>query len=198
MSEDRSNIEKEASSEILRRLDLREINEKIMRFLQPGPRDRLWVREGFSVYRTINNLNGPLIELGGPTDEGYKQVDLSKLDKRLFVSNLLPGFPYYDTKTGEFLGYRGKIDFQADATAIPIKNEGCGALFVSCLPVEIRKKILSEAYRVLEKGGLLIWQGGIDKDIEIAEKLGFEVMEYLKQYDRDSKLYFWDVIFQKK
>jgi len=166
--------------------------------LRGYPEDKHWVREGFSVIETIRNLNGPLVELAGPTDTGYALVDLDKLDKRLFVSNLFPGPPRYDDETGKFLGYIGSVDFQADAMAIPIKNEGCGALFVSFLPFELGEKIFSEAYRVLQKGGLLIWQGGYNPNMKSAKELGFEVMEYLKRYDKDSGFYFWNVVFQKK
>jgi hypothetical protein len=36
--------------------------------------------------------------------------------------------------------------------------------------------VLREAYRVLEPGGLLVWQGPFDADARTAAALGFEVL----------------------
>lgn len=167
---------------------------------EAGTQDVQWEREGFSVTESIKQLSGPLIEIAGPTEEGYDLVDFSKLgnDKKLFISNLSPGCPLYDQMTGEFLGYAGKLDFQADATKMPIKNEGCGALFASCVPTQIREKTLAEAHRVLQEGGLFVWQGALDNDIEIAKKSGFEVMKYSRHVFNDYGMHNVNVILRKQ
>jgi hypothetical protein len=159
--------------------------------------DGRWTKEGFSIEDEIRDRQGPLIEIAGPTDYGFELVDLSKLDKKVFVSNISPGCPLYDDVTGEFLCYTGQVDFQADAQNLPFRESGIGILFASCLPKEIRNRTIQEAKRVLEDGGLLVWQGGTDEDIESAKKIGLEPVEYSKHLNQATQTYSWNVIFKK-
>lgn len=82
--------------------------------------------------------------MAGPTDPGLDLADLSKIDKKMYVSNIEPGLPLW-SREGEHLGYIGKVDFQADATNLPLKTDSIGALFVSAMYRDIREKFLLEA-----------------------------------------------------
>lgn len=136
--------------------------------------DERWTTKGFSIKDEIRNRQGPLIEIAGPTDHGFELVDIYALEKRVLQSNISPGCPLYDELTGEFLCYTGQVDFQADTQNLPLGDGKVGVLFASYLPKEIRDRTIQEAKRVLEDGGLLVWQGGTTEDIEIAEKAGLK------------------------
>lgn len=50
--------------------------------------------------------------------------------------------------------------------------------------IELRKKAIQSAARVLKRDGLLIWFGGFEEDIESAKNAGFEVAYYQEKiYD---------------
>jgi len=154
-----------------------------------------WVKEDFSLIDEIKKLKKPLIEVGGPTTQGFDLVDFEKLDKKIFISNIAPGCPYYSG--GELLGYIGKVDFRADAEHLPFKDKALGGLFASCLSAQIREMTIKEAKRVLDEGGIFVWQGGVDEDVKLAKSLGFEAMEYSRSYNEDGEYWVWNVIFQK-
>jgi hypothetical protein len=87
--------------------------------------------EGFDIVEKLKLVNGPFVEVAGPTDGGYKLVDIQNLGKKVITSNQWAN---------------GKIDFQASSTELPIKDNKVGALFVSCLggmqkddPEELKK-----------------------------------------------------------
>lgn len=158
--------------------------------------------EGFDIYEKLKQVRGPFIEVAGPTEGGYRLVDVQQLGKKVYVSNRSTSWA------------RGKLDFEASATDIPAKSESIGALFVSCLGgrqkddpeelIKLEKKIdklgwlsdkeleeyrklsheskrrlrntaLQEAFRVLEDKGVLIWQGGAKEDYEKALEMGFKI-----------------------
>jgi len=56
--------------------------------------------ERFSVRKTVKALKGPFIEVGGPTEGGFELINPGKLSRKVFVSNLFPGCPYYDRRSG--------------------------------------------------------------------------------------------------
>jgi len=170
---------------------------------------------GFSVEKKLKELEGPFVEVAGPTTEGYELVNLNKLDKKLFVSNLRDS------------PWRGKIDFRSDVRKLPIIDNSVSALFVSNLGgpqfdspeefkqlrnkffsekrdlidkkeikkfiklsnIEFRKlknEAIKEAFRIVEDKGLLIWQGGDKEDIIYAEHLGFVKKVIQNTLDRSS------------
>ncbi len=159
--------------------------------------DSFGAKEDFSLEEEIKRRHGPLIEVGGPTKGGFELVDYSNLVDKIFISNVYPGCPLYDSQTGKLLEYVGKIDFQADARSLPFGDSSIGGLFASYLPDEIREKVIYEAKRVLETGGLLIWQGGTEKDLKMAKKIGFTLMIYSKHFHECDNTYTWNVIWQK-
>lgn len=90
----------------------------------------------------------------------------------------------------------GRVDFRADATALSIASGKIGVLFVSCLPIEAREQFVKESKRVLEIGGILIYQGIRTEDIETAENAGFRLVEYRKQ-KREKGQIIYDAVFKK-
>lgn len=169
----------------------------------PLDRDR-YTQQGFNAPQSIKEVKGPLVEIAGPTQGGYRLVDTNDLNKKLFVSNKKLGCPLFNPNTGERAGYIGSsVDFRADATKLPFKAGSVGAVFVSCLGplfddpqaipvVALRKSAIEEAGRVLEPNGFLVWQGGSRQDILNAEQQGFKIVEYTRS-DTNS----YNIIFQK-
>ncbi|MDO8561126.1 MAG: hypothetical protein Q7R91_02840 [bacterium] len=99
-------------------------------------------REGFHPVEEIKRVEGPTIEVAGPTDEGFFFHDIrknitrpGKLDlfkeREVFVSNLYPGRSEF--AMGKFNRFVGMADFIADARELPIKEGRVAALFCSCL-----------------------------------------------------------------
>jgi hypothetical protein len=84
-----------------------------------------------------------------------------------------------------------------------------GAVFSSCIGSinveglqqdDIREKTIKESYRVLEQGGLLIWQGGNEEDFTSANKCGFRLLQCKitkGKYASGEKAIIYDFIFEK-
>lgn len=51
---------------------------------------------GFNLENALENVPGPIVEFGGPTPEGFKQINTSHFQDRFFTSNLYPGLPRFD------------------------------------------------------------------------------------------------------
>lgn len=95
-----------------------------------------WRKEGFDVEEKLNKVNGQIIEVAGPTPDGYDLVNFEKLRKPLYTSNVFPGRPYFRENREDgstTINYTGKVNFIADATKLPFKNGSIGAVFISCL-----------------------------------------------------------------
>ena len=153
-----------------------------------------WKEENFDLELEINRTPGPIVEVAGPTEGENLLIDFNKVAKNIYVSNLSSSRDIVDSETGEFLGCIGKIDFRADATALPIASGKTGVLFASCLPIGAREEFIKESKRVLETGGILIYQGIRTEDIEAAENAGFRLVEYRKQ-EKGQIIY--DAVFKK-
>ena len=170
-------------------------------------------KEGFDVRKKLKELKGPLIEIAGPTLGGYKIVDFNLVKDRIHVSNIYPGAPVFDGETGDFVGYYGKVNFQADAKRLPFGDERLGAIFISCLgkinkeglpsdikfeetsesKEELRKKVFEESWRILEFGGILVFQGVTEQDLDKAEEIGFQLAQKIRVGDDMS----FSAIFEK-
>lgn len=160
-----------------------------------------WKDPNFDATKELKKMPGILLEVGGPTFGGYQILDTKKLEedlhKKIFVTNLYPGQPVYgDTEDRKPINVQGTVDFRADATNLALDDAKVSALFASSLPDDIREQTLVEAKRVLEPGGLLIWQHAHPKNLEDAQKLGYKLKQYLKTdyYNRSVIL---DLILQK-
>ncbi len=159
---------------------------------------------GFDILEQLRTRKGSFVELGGPTERGYELVDINKLDRKLHVTNIDPrGCPIYDPYNPaiknpiRFL----PIDFQADATNLKFADNSISALFASCLNNDIRTRAIAEIARVLEEGGLLIWQvGGKDDILDAVFREGLVVKESHRSvgwYPDGSPSISYNVIFQK-
>lgn len=155
-----------------------------------------WEEEDFDLELAIDQAPGPIVEVAGPTEGETLLIDFNKVAKNIYVSNLAPSRDIFDLETREFLGRVGRIDFRADATALPIASGKTGVLFASCLPVDAREEFIKESKRVLETGGILIYQGIRTEDIEAAKIAGFRLVEYRKQGKGKSQI-IYDAVFKK-
>jgi len=92
-------------------------------------------REGFNAVEELKKRRGAVIEVAGPTEQGFffydmkdndgnmRKVDLFKETRRRpGVSNLYPGVPNF--MQGKFSHFFGKVDFIADATNLPVREGG--------------------------------------------------------------------------
>jgi len=175
---------------------------------------REWRQENFDIYTTLNSRKGPFIEIAGPTPDNYRMVDMQRLDKKVYSSNKYKGLPLFSGQTGEFIGYSHPVDFQADAQNLPMQDGSVGAIFCSCLSTlflqegktteqatqetkELHEKAIQESYRVLEKEGLLIWEGGTQNDIEYGRHIGFKIVSHASEGDTYGTERH-DIIFIKK
>jgi len=55
-----------------------------------------WKQEHLNVYETLAATHGPFVEIGGPTTEGFEQVDIKALDGKFFTSNIESDIPEFD------------------------------------------------------------------------------------------------------
>lgn len=161
---------------------------------------RKWFKKNFLLIEEVKRIKGFFVEVGGPTKDGFDLIDYKDIRKRIFISNITKGVSEYDTKTGEFLGYFGKIDFLIDGRHLPFKDNSIGIIFASYLPHNMRMSIWAEIFRVMRNNGLLIWQGYIEK--EKIEKLmndyKIEIVAYSSIYRKEIKKYFRNNIIFKK
>lgn len=154
----------------------------------------------FDLEEAIRKALGPLLEVGGPTDYEYYQTDIDNSGRKMHVSNIYPGQPLYDLSSDnkDPIGYKGKVDLQADATNLAIRDNSLGVLFASCLPIPIRQGLLEEASRVLRPGGLFIVPGFKDEEIDAAKKMGFELKEEIRYTEHRFNTHRNDVVFEKR
>lgn len=153
-----------------------------------------WKADNFDLLKEINSTKGPIVEIGGPTDNTL--LDFNGLNKKLHVSNITRGLPIYDTHTGELVKYLSKVDFQADATALPLRDNSVGALTSAYLPHYLADRFFDQSAKALEPGGLLLFQGGRKRDFFEAIKYGFRPVQYRSERDISNNEQ-WDIIFKK-
>jgi hypothetical protein len=83
--------------------------------------------------------------------------------------------------TTKFIAPEDKLDFLADAEALPLQDATVGALYANALPPELEAKfIASEAPRVLEPGGVLILGRAKETTPEAASSRYFDTVEVRK------------------
>lgn len=150
------------------------------------------VLEDVDIEKEIEN-SGFILEVGGPTLSGYGILDCSKIDRKLWVSNIEHGLPFYSDQPGVLLGHVGRVDFQADAINLPVKSESIGTLFTSCLPGYLIKNLFNEARRVLKEKGFFVCQGLYEDELFCAVDYGFKIIK-TAMYPEDV----YAAVFQKK
>lgn len=140
---------------------------------------RFWKKEGFNFYDSVKYKDGSFIEIAGPTPDGYNLVDISKLDRKLFTSNLEEELPLF---TGGFINPGEKpgriksgikVDFVAKGEEMPLGDQSTGAVFLSNCPGS--PLIYQEVYRILKDDGLFIAQGMGKSDLVQLMMIGFTV-----------------------
>lgn len=127
-----------------------------------------WKEDAFDLDAALQSVSGPIIEIGGPTFQGYRIVDLNKLRTA--------GKDVYVTDVRETRG----IDAQVDGQQMPFANNSIGALFDSALPIEGFDKdvYFREVGRVLENNGLYVTRSTWKGDYERAIGNGLKLRQY--------------------
>jgi len=158
-------------------------------------------KEMVSLVEALKRIAGPIIEIGGPTlpdkfhPHSYRLIKLNEIPKRLWTVNidLFHENEEWDQDAGVWrLVKYPSPDIQADGMMLPLGKESVGAVFASALPDPIRNSVLREVHRILEPGGLVIWQYGIPRDIKKARQVGL-----IKIGGMDSPSGSHDYVFKK-
>jgi hypothetical protein len=115
----------------------------------------------------VDETRGPIIEVGGPTED-YSPVTrpsiiAERLERPLFISNI---------------ARIGAISLQADGTGLPFRDASIGIMFASCLPQDVRNDFYVESHRTLEDGGILAYKNARDLDMAHVLSLGFKMVAY--------------------
>lgn len=147
----------------------------------------------FDLTKSLTTLSKPIVEVGGPTNNGFYRESVYADRSKLLISNITPGQPIQEfnpeSNAMEVVRYEGEVDRQFDATDMPFDDDSIGALYANSFPVELNPLLIKEAHRVLIKdNGLLILEGLHDDALEYANSLGFELVEELQaKPDTDEK-----------
>lgn len=127
----------------------------------------------------ISSTHGPTVEIGGPTEGGYHMgKDTTWHPVPDYITNVSPERP---TLYGQDIGSQD-INLILEADKMPFAAASVGVVFASNLPREVRMPMFQEVCRVLEDGGYLVYQGGLEEDIKKAGELGFTVEKYYRKY----------------
>jgi len=129
---------------------------------EPG----LWRDPDFDLSDVLESCIQPFIEVGGPTPKGYQLIARPIL-RQLLVSNIKP-----EAVGTSWWRKTPKLDFIADAHALPFAANSIGAVFTSAFgdgpfitdesgeDIGYRAPMIDEAARVLCPNGLLVIQHG--------------------------------------
>ena len=141
----------------------------------------------FDLLEELKKKRGTVIEIGGPTPDGYRlspnvvvdMVDVEDGARVMYIIDRRLGKQIVDESTGE-IGHMGVHDFIADGTQLPIDSKTLSGVFVSCLPLtgNLRERVIIEANRVLKNDGILVLQGGTKEDLDFAKCLGLKLKKY--------------------
>lgn len=147
----------------------------------------VWQKQGFELEESLARLKGPMIEIAGPTIQGYQLIP-EKFLGQMLVSNAIEK-PFRDPNIGpsrygivNALRPKARLDFVANGLSLPFRKTSVGAVFVSAFPdspminegksTKARSVLLKQIAPVVEKSGLLVWQNGHAEDARNAEDLG--------------------------
>lgn len=128
-----------------------------------------------NIQKIIYSLEGDFIEIAGPTPGGYELLEDLRIkipDKVTITntSNPVILFPYGDNPETHY------VDEVLDVNDLADKYKNLGLIMVSSLPKQLRSTLLHNSYSSLRPGGLLIIQGEIESDREIAKSIGFSAL----------------------
>lgn len=140
-----------------------------------------WSEDQFDVADALKTIRGPIVEVGGPTPDGFRMIHkrmIAESGKQYLTTNVTDGLYQPVGENPTKVAKMQSVDIVADIKHLPFADRSMGAVFASCLPMDIRADAMLEARRVLEDGGLLVWQGTFSDDFEVARRVGFEVVAY--------------------
>jgi hypothetical protein len=162
--------------------------------------DGEWTEPGFRYLAEILH-SGKKIEIGGPTDEGYRFSNEAVIhmpeDLQL---NIKPGVPNYDSYTGEFRGFVGsdQVDAIAEGQHLPLRNESVGTVMFSELPIDVIPGVIKESARVLKNNGFIMAQAIDEREYRLLVDSGFKLKKSYKQEVLPLSSDVWNVIVQKE
>lgn len=141
----------------------------------------------------LDNIKGPVVEIGGPTPEGFTLLGALalRLPSKPVVTNIenpVTLNPFGDNPTTY------EVDDVVDVRNMKYGDGSVGMILACALPYRLHKSLIAEAARVLESGGLLLIEQAVTADgLEYAQDHGFDVL-YQEQIDPKP---YYNIIFQK-
>ncbi|MCA9337497.1 hypothetical protein KC951_02200 [Candidatus Saccharibacteria bacterium] len=145
-----------------------------------------WREKGFDIQKTINGLQGEILEIGGPTPDGYFFLDEVNFTRKAIIANL-------EEKPWEAEEYNQKyaryVDKIIDVRELPYADGTLGMIFFSGLTVysdDIKVSsqkqadgLLHKAYSELEAVGLGILKPA-DAEVSLRVMAGLEAYRSLE------------------
>lgn len=165
--------------------------------------DKTTIADGFNYVEAAQAVQGPVIEIAGPTDMGFHVVE-DFVPRQPFITNI----NRYDWMPDD------SLHLLADGRALPFRDGSVGMVLAACvpfledefiiLPNEISHPLLQEAHaeyleysgpgsepgfnqriqiieevsRVLSKGGIFVWGGGEPGDVRVASYNNLELKQW--------------------
>ena len=141
--------------------------------------------KGFNIDKKLKQINGSFVEIGGPTVQEFNLINTKELPKKLITSNI---------RTHKNID---KPDFFADAKNMPLENNSVGALFSKNISIDSSeyKDLAKEAWRIIEPGGVFIFEGGRKDIFKSAKETGFNVVQHSVQTGKNDL--YCNFIFEK-
>lgn len=157
-----------------------------------------------SITEYLKNLEKPIIEIGGPTPLGYKQVQTDFLD-HFFVSNLAgPDQKAVGNQDGKnswlnHVGSSGTTNIQLDGRNMPFAAGSLAGILMKAIVQDekMNQEIIAEAKRVLIVGGLLVMEQNNPHLVAQALESDFEIVSADISLQTVLKPY-WNVVLRKK
>ncbi len=145
-------------------------------------KDGFFQRGEFDVVEHLQSIHKPVVEVAGPTPDGYDLLDIQKI--KIFHTNIAAPGQRAESNTEasgwrKHVGSSGDISVQMDGQRMPFSDKSIGGILMKAIvqDVQMNDKILSEAHRVLHDDGLLILEQNSPHIISKALELGFSVVK---------------------
>ncbi len=161
----------------------------------------IFIKPGFDLENSIKSAVHPLVEIAGPTPEGYELLggrtlqQLKDAGQKILITAFPPEKVEYDPAweteeatdhqkimleiwKGNEEWYRSKypqVDTLMDATQASFKDSSIGGYFSASLPRQIVTSVESEVLRTLVPNGFWVVQRMSGSELENAQKIGFDI-----------------------
>jgi SAM-dependent methyltransferase len=158
------------------------------------------------VTQLIESLKGPIVEVAGPTLQGYEFLDTYRiaLPSLPIVTNIEKEFEAWNPLKDTFAAV--SVDRVADIRNLPFEDSSLAMIMVSNLvlssytdaaheaamleyeqPLNPKENLhlflYKEAMRTLQPGGVLLQVSPLDEDIDAIEPYGFTTLHYDNAHD---------------